>query len=283
MFGTVQVLRSEPAADGSFRRLYFQDGITQNTVAGDGQSLSLYTYTLDALARAYAPAARRALVLGLGAGIVPRTLAARDVDVTVVEIDPAAVKAARTSFGLPEDIPVVLEDARTFLKRCTRPYDVVVVDLFAGDGVPEYLVTRDFFNDLRRCTGDRGIAVFNTFADLQFQRPYAHFLSTLRAVMPAIVVYRPDYPGAAHINSFVVAAAVRLPEPVRVSLLDTPDTISPTLADMLEHPRSLDRMLLKDGQSISDAWNPVTMDIARGQALHRKAVIDAVPAAFLFN
>jgi hypothetical protein len=52
---------------------------------------------------------------------------------------------------------------------------------------------------------------------------------------------------------------------------------------MLEHPRSLDRVLLKDGQSISDAWNPVTMDIARGQALHRKAVIDAVPAAFLFN
>lgn len=283
LFGTVQILKSTPEADGSFRRMYFQDGITQNTVAGDGRSLSMYTYMLDALIRSYQPGAKRVLVLGLGAGIVPRTLAARGVEVTAVEIDPAAVQAARQTFALPDEVQVVLEDARTFLQRCTRPYDVVVVDLFAGDGVPEYLVTQDFFNALRTCTGDHGVAIFNTFADLQFPRPYAHFLATLRASLPAIVLYRPDYAGVVHMNSFVVAAAHRLPEPVKVSVLDAPETISPILADMLAHPRPLDRALLEHSQLITDAVNPVSLDFARGQARHRKGVIDAVPAAFLFN
>ncbi|MGH8618301.1 MAG: spermidine synthase [Burkholderiales bacterium] len=283
MFGTVQILKSVPEADGSFRRMYFQDGITQNTVGSDGRSLSLYTYMLDALIRSYRPDAKRVLALGLGAGIVPRTLVARGVEVTVVEIDPAAVQAARQTFALPDEVNVVLEDARTYLQRCRRPYDVVVVDLFAGDGVPEYLVTKDFFNDLKRCTGDHGVAVFNTFADLQFPRPYAHFLATLRAALPAIVLYRPDYPGVAHVNSFVVAAAQRLPEPVQVSLLDMPETFSPVIADMLARPRPLDRELLEHSRQVTDALNPVSIDFARGQARHRKGVIDSVPAAFLFN
>ncbi len=283
LFGTVQILKSTPDADGSFRRMYFQDGITQNTVAGDGRSLSMYTYMLDALVRAYQPQAKRALVLGLGAGIVPSTLAARGIEVTAVEIDPAALEAARKTFALPQAVNVVLEDARTYLQRCTRPYDVVVVDLFAGDGVPEYLVTQDFFDALRRCTGEHGVAVFNTFADLQFPRPYAHFLATLRASMPAIVLYRPDYPGVVHVNSFVVAAAKRLPEPVSVSVLDAPESVSPVLADMLAHPRPLDRALLEHSRLITDAVNPVSMDFAKGQARHRKGVIESVPAAFLFN
>src|SRR5262245_52445140 len=40
LFGTVKILRSEPDADGRFRRMYFQDGLVQNTVGSDGRSLS---------------------------------------------------------------------------------------------------------------------------------------------------------------------------------------------------------------------------------------------------
>ena len=283
MFGTVQILRSTPFADGSFRRMYFQDGITQNTVAGDGQSLSMYTHMLDALIRGYKPEANRVLVLGLGAGIVPRMLAARGVDVTVVEIDPASVQAAREIFALPDSVSVVQQDARTFLQSCTQPYDAVVVDLFAGDGVPEYLVTQNFFDALRRCTGDEGVAILNTFADRQFRRPYAHFLATLRAAMPAMVLYRTNYAGVVHVNSFVVAAARRLPEPLQVAVSDAPPSIAAALTDMLAHPKPPDSSVLDQSQVITDALNPVALDMAKGQARYRKAVIDAVPAAFLFN
>src|SRR6185503_5062270 len=70
LFGTVKILRSSPDEAGRYVRLYFQDGLVQNTVASDGRSLSFYTYALEALAYAYRPQARSVLVLGLGAGIV---------------------------------------------------------------------------------------------------------------------------------------------------------------------------------------------------------------------
>ncbi len=283
MFGTVQILRSPTAADGSFRRMYFQDGITQNTVASDGQSLSMYTHMLDALIRSYKPEAKRVLVLGLGAGIVPRMLAARGVDVTTVEIDPASVRAAKEIFALPDAVKVVQQDARTFLQSCTEPYDAVVVDLFAGDGVPEYLVTRDFFEALRHCSGDDGVAILNTFADRQFRRPYAHFLATLSAAMPAIMLYRTTYAGVVHVNSFVVAAARQLPQPVAVSVQGAPEGISQALTDMMANPRPPDSRVVENSQVITDASNPVSLDMAKGQARYRKAVIDGVPGAFLFN
>ena len=77
--------------------------------------------------------------------------------------------------------------------HATTATTVVIVDLFHGDGVPDYLITRDFFHDLKRCLGPDGIAVFNTFADLDYPRAYAHFLTTLRTELPFIVLYRPDY------------------------------------------------------------------------------------------
>ena len=283
-FGTVQILRSAPAADGSFRRLYFQDGITQNSVAHDGRSLSMYTYALDALARAHAPAMRSALVLGLGAGIVPMRFAERGLAVTAIDIDPASARAATEVFGFrPDRVTMVIEDARTYLRHCRSGYDVVVVDLFHGDGVPDYLVTRDFFRDLRKCLGRGGVAVFNTFADLEHPRPYAHFLATLRAELPHVVVYRPDYAGFAQINSFVVAAASPLAPPVPVAVDDAPDIHALTLRDMLRNPRPLDAVLLAHGEIITDSRNTVAEDIARGQLHHRQSVVRNVPPAFLVN
>src|SRR6185295_7519444 len=135
LFGTVKVLRSEADDDGRFARIYFQDGLVQNTVASDGRSLSFYTYALESLARAYRPQAHSALVLGLGAGIVPMRLSGQGLAVEVVEIDPSSLAAATRFFGFDAArVRVHLADARTQLKRCTRGHDVVIVDLFHGDG-----------------------------------------------------------------------------------------------------------------------------------------------------
>ena len=283
-FGTVKVLRSETGDGGRFVRIYFQDGLVQNTVGSDGRSLSFYTYALEALARAYRPGMRSALVLGLGAGIVPMRLAGQGVAVEVVEIDPASLAVASRYFGFDAArVPVHLADARTRLKRCERGYDVIVVDLFHGDGTPDYLVTRDFFSDLKRCLGAGGIAVFNTFADLEHPVAYAHLLATLRAELPHLVLYRPDWPGSAHVNSFIVASPAPLPAPREV----TPDYVPPqhaaTLPAMLAQPQALHRALLQDGKIVTDARNRALHDMAQGQIIYRRAVVQALPAAFLVN
>jgi hypothetical protein len=159
----------------------------------------------------------------------------------------------------------------------------VVIDLFHGDGVPDYLVTRDFFRDLKRCLGANGIAVFNTFADLDHPRAYAHLLTTLKSELPYITLYRPNYGLATHINSFVVASASPLPAPLGDDLGHVPPRHIYTLSAMLRNPIPLDQQLLAQGRVITDADNPVPMDLAESQMINRRYAVEALPAAFFVN
>ena len=285
LFGTVKILKSTPEGDtGRFRRIYFQDGLIQNTVESSGRSRSFYTYALEALAYAYRPDMRTALVLGMGAGIVPMQLAARGVKVDVVEIDPVSPRVAQQYFGFdPKRVRVHNADARAFLRHCPQRFDVVVVDLFHGDGTPDYLVTQEFFRDLKQCLAARGVAVFNTFADLERPVSYAHFLATLHAELPHIVLYRPDWEGAVHVNSFVAASAGALAPPARVTLDYVPEQHGETLWAMLAHPIALDRKLLAGGVIITDARNVTALDAATSQLIYRRAAVAALPNEFLLN
>ena len=120
--------------------------------------------------------------------------------------------------------------------------------------------------------------------DLDYPRVYAHFLTTLRAEFPFIVLYRPDYgPAARHLNSFVVAGAKPLPTPAGVEMQHVPSRHSDTLAAMLRAPRPLDQQLLESGRVITDSRNTVTDDLAASQLIHRRNVLQALPAAFLLN
>jgi spermidine synthase len=265
-------------------RVYFHDGLMQNTVDSDGRSLSFYTYGLEALAHAYRPGLRTALVLGLGAGVVPMRFAEQGVRVEAVEIDPASLAAATRYFGFDAArVPVHLGDARTRLKRCGRGYDVVVVDLFHGDGTPDYLVTREFFGDLKRCLGVGGIAVFNTFADLERPAAYAHLLATLQAELPYLVLHRPAWPGTTHVNSFIVAGADPLPAPRSANLDHVPARFAATLLAMLAQPRALTPALLQGGEIVTDARNRAAHDTARSQLIHRRQVVETLSPAFLVN
>jgi spermidine synthase len=284
LFGTVKILKHEPDSDGQYWRIYFQDGLTQNSVESSGRSRSFYTYALEALAMSYQPQARSALALGLGAGMTPKRLAARGIATEIVEIDPASLLAARRFFGLDESKTVVHHtDARTFVHACPRTYDLAIVDLFHGDGTPDYLITRDFFSDLRRCIGERGIAVFNTFADLENPLSYAHLLTTLRSELPHLTIYRPASIGASHTNSFIVASTTPLPATVRVTMDDMPARHETTLWDMLAAPMALTPALFAGGKIITDAHNRAALDLAYAQQIYRQAVVGNTPPAFLLN
>lgn len=284
LFGTVKILRSDADREGRFLRLYFQDGLIQNTVDSNQNSISFYTYALEALARAYHPQPHNVLVLGLGAGIVPTRFAKNGATVEVVEIDPSSVAVAQQYFGFdPARVITHQADARTYVADCTARYDVAVVDLFNGDGTPDYLITREFFRGLRHCLKPGGIAVFNTFANLENTRGYEHLLATLTSELPHAVMHRPDWPGARQINSFIVAGAAPLASPRRVTLDNVPERHNATLWDMLARPRIVDDTLTASGIIIYDAWNAAALDMAATQAEFRRGVLEMAPPALLMN
>jgi len=285
LFGTVKILSGPvEAAPDDRLRIYFQDGLVQNTLDAQNRSQSFFTYALEGLSQAYRPQGAQALVLGIGAGVVPMALARHGVDVTAVEIDPVSFQVAQQHFGFDTaQVRAIQADARTYLRSCNGGFDTIIVDLFHGDGIPEYLITRDFFRDLRACLKPDGVAVFNTFVDLDRPSVHAHFLVTLHSELREIVVYRPQAEGSRHLNSFVVASAARLTPPAPVALKNAPVHHARTLYTMLENPNKLDPETLRRGSIVTDASNMIALDIAEAQMSYRRLVIENVPAAFLLN
>ncbi len=98
------------------------------------------------------------------------------------------------------------------------------------------------------------------------------------------MLYRPDYgPANTHINSFIVASSKPLPPPASVDLRNVPTRHFQVLSNMLHDPLPLDKELLEHGLVITDARNTVSKDIATSQMIHRRQVVESVPAAFLVN
>jgi spermidine synthase len=108
---------------------------------------------------------RSVLQVGLGAGSVTKFLHRHrpEAKVTVVEIDPCVVTAARLHFRLPEEGPqlrIVLGDAAEHVVQRSKRHDLIVVDGYDEKGRPGMLDSEPFYaNCLQRLTGTGVLSV----------------------------------------------------------------------------------------------------------------------------
>ena len=117
------------------------------------------------------PDPERILIIGLGGGTLPNAL--RDIlpsaVIDTVEIDEAVVRVAKQFFSFVEDEQnrVYVQDARVFGKRAAlrgEQYDLIILDAFDGEYIPEHLMTVEFLSEMRGLLSDDGVLVANTFA-----------------------------------------------------------------------------------------------------------------------
>ena len=132
------------------------------------------------------PSPSRALIIGLGGGTLPMALAALhpEADIDVVEIDPAVVKVAQRYFGFTEgdNLRVHVQDARVFTRRASQAgpaYDLIMLDAFGADYIPEHLMTREFLREVLALLQENGALAANTFATSKL---YDHESVTYRDV-----------------------------------------------------------------------------------------------------
>ncbi|MBX6324095.1 MAG: fused MFS/spermidine synthase, partial [Rhodospirillaceae bacterium] len=287
VYGNLKVVDLwEPGKPQNFIRLFLNDGLIQNRLLPEGTSFSEYTYALDRLAAAFVPQAKRALVLGLGAGAVPRMLTARGIAVEVVEINPDMLRAIRTQVpGTVDPLPytVHIADARSFVHGCAGGYDVIIVDLFHGDGTPDYLQTADFFRDLRRCLAPRGAVVMNTFFAVGQDAGYTPLLATIRAAFPRLVRFTPQPgPGDFEVNSYLVALD-DAPLPEGVDLGGVIPTYQESLAETMRRGRRVRDDEIQGVPVATDEFNIQSVLSAPGFMLYRAAVVRQLPPQLLVN
>jgi len=137
------------------------DGAIQG---GEMMGVSAYPFTeyQNYLSYLYHPGAKRALVLGLGAGILAKQLVRRGLDVTAVELEPDIGEVAQVYFGLPAQVHLVYEDARTYLNRAKERFDLVFLDVYAGESIPWYLTTLEAMARVKGILNTDGLMIINT-------------------------------------------------------------------------------------------------------------------------
>jgi SAM-dependent methyltransferase len=110
---------------------------------------------LVTLLRQVRPAAKTALVIGLGSGDTAGDLARAGLAVTAVEIDPQVIEVARRWFGYQGD--AVAGDGRAFVESNPGPWDLVIMDAFDGTKAPPRLVDAAATRLLRERTAKDGV------------------------------------------------------------------------------------------------------------------------------
>ncbi len=282
-FGGIKVVDAVDGAESY--RILFNDGIFQNSVYPDGRSAATFTYLLEAAARTLRPDAARALVLGLGAGTVPQALAARGVSVVAVELNPRMVEAARAHFGFKDapGLAVIAADARTVVQRCPERFDIVIADLFAGDGSPEHLVTREFYRDVRACLTRDGIMGLNTFVDPDHPEPFRALVATCVSVFGTCAVLETES------NGVVVAA--RDPDTlgrlwsIRLDGMSVPPALAARLNESLSsiELHAADSPLVWGQPVLTDDGNRYAALAAGMQSAYRRWVLERIPDRLLVN
>jgi spermidine synthase len=108
---------------------------------------------------------RSVAILGNAGGTTARALGVfyPDARVDGVELDPAVTRVGRLYFGLDDNPRLTVHDAdaRPFLRRTDKRYDLIVVDAYHQPYVPFYLATREFFRLARQRLEPGGILALN--------------------------------------------------------------------------------------------------------------------------
>jgi spermidine synthase len=115
------------------------------------------------------------LVLGMGLGSVPQLLSQnfkqKNARYTLVEIDPLIIKWAKAT-TLPQigaACDIVCADALQFVEHCQTKFDLIAIDIFIDDKVPQIFESQDFIEKIKSLLLPNGRLLFNRLSDTAAQ------------------------------------------------------------------------------------------------------------------
>lgn len=189
-YNTVQVRVS--AKDEETRMMLLNNNLSSSYKTGEG---SIFNYAklirqqyLEPIAAAEPK--KRILVLG-AAGFTLGDFDNHN-EYIFVDVDPDLQKAAEEHLlqhKLAENKKFAVIDARAYVHQAAKRgdlYDLIVLDTFkAGFAMPEHLLTREYFQDVKAALKPGGFMVMNSIASAYFEDDYTRRMdNTLRSVFP---------------------------------------------------------------------------------------------------
>ena len=240
-----------------------RDNSTQTCINLSKPKKMVFSYTKMTLASLLLnPGPKRILIVGLGGGTLPMALAdlLPDAVIETVEIDEAVVRVAKDYFGFVEGPrnKTITQDARVFGKRSVLrgiEYDLIVLDAFNGEYIPEHLMTVEFLQEMQALLSADGVLVANTFAA---SRLYDFESATYARVFGRFLNFRATTTG----NRVILVPQARLAAEQRAplslaSLQARADALAPALKPYDVPIQQYARRLVAVAQQQPD-WNTAT-------------------------
>lgn len=220
-YGRIQILQ------GGGKRYLLVNGTSQSIMrVADGRADSQYIRALE-WALALRPKSQRALVLGLGAGLLPTALERRGLIADTVEIDPEIESAARRWFAFSPAGAVTIADGRAGLDSAGGPWDLVFLDAFGAESPPTHLFTTEAFAALRGRLNPDGVLAVNLVCSVHEPgaKAWRAVYRTLKTAFPNVRAFVASDPneGLANVLFFASDGPVDAParaaeEPVRAEI-----------------------------------------------------------------
>ena len=214
------------------------------------------------------------LIVGLGGGTLPEAFFGLldNVQIDTVEIDQAVIKVAKEYFLFKESERnrVFAQDARVFVKRAilqSKEYDLVILDAFNGDYIPEHLMTKEFLIEVQRLLSQKGLLIANTFGTSKL---YDYESNTYHDVFGDFINYKRPETG----NRLIIVPQAKLLSEERdpidtAKLLQTARQLEGKMAELevpiIRYARELPRKMAskpdwdQNTEIITDQFSPVNL------------------------
>lgn len=143
--------------------VYEQKGGNQSAADETGISLDAHVHAIHDLT--LQTRAKTVLLIGCAGGTLATMLSRSGRQVTAVDIDKVAFELARRYFSLPKDVMCIVGDGLAYMEKTRRRFDVVILDTFIGEKIPEHMRSDALFGTIRKCMRPGGAVFVNVCLD----------------------------------------------------------------------------------------------------------------------
>lgn len=273
--GQLKVLDFHPANQNfSVRRLLI-NGIPQTFILNTPQAYSYWRYPhFVAAFSTLKESASSTLLVGFGGGSVARELKNLGFKFDVVELDKRIMQVAKKYFYFNTDsVPYTIDDARHFIKKSTKKYDLVVFDVLSGEVQPNHVFTIESLREFRQILNQGAVTIINYQGILNDKedRAFPSLFKTFKAA-GFYTYYWATNPAVFEDIIFVIS-----PDPIDFNKIDASRLgeccrLLPQMRDFLKKPVADEKWNFNDLQVLTDD-KPILDQLNRKAMVHWRKVM----------
>ncbi len=118
---------------------------------------------------------KNVLLLGLGCGSIPTILFEElkmNCKITAIDYDEMMLQIAKEHFNIQRfnNLDIIIDDALKYVDECSSTFDLIIVDLFYDDQVPDRFLDSRFIQKAASILNLNGLLIFNMITQTKLQK-----------------------------------------------------------------------------------------------------------------